>query len=85
MKKEVCLQFNLAPSTLSTIMKNKQKLRDEYERNSYSTRLHIQSLRYEDLEHTFVKWITMVRVNNYVIDTGSPVKKIHESKRIEIY
>ena len=84
MKKEVCLQFNLAPSTLSTIMKNKQKLRDEYERNSYSTRLHIQSLRYEDLEHTLVKWITMVRVNNFVINTGSPVKKIHESKRIEI-
>ena len=33
MKKKVCLQFNLAPSTLSTIIKNEQKLWDEYERN----------------------------------------------------
>ena len=56
MKKEVCLQFNLVPSTLSTIMKNKQKSQDEYERNSYSTRLHIQSLHYEYVEHTLVKW-----------------------------
>ena len=48
-KREVCLQFNLAPSTLSTFIKNEQKLWDEYEGNSNSTRLHIQSSRYEDL------------------------------------
>ena len=80
-KREVCLQFNLAPSTLS---KNEQKLWNDYERNSYSTRLHIRSSRYEDLEQTLVRWIAMVQVNNFVISTGSPIKRIHESKRIEI-
>ena len=34
--------------------------------------------------NTLVKWITMVRVNNFVISTGSPIKKNQERKRIEI-
>ena len=81
MKNEVSLQFNLAQSTSSTIIKNEQKLWDEYERNSNSTRLHIQRSRFEDLEQTLVKWITMVRVNNFVINTGSPIKKFMNGKK----
>ena len=34
-----------------------QKIRDEYESN-------IRSSRYEELERTLIKWITMVRENN---------------------
>ena len=55
MEKEVCLQSILAPSALSMIIKNEQKLWDEYETNSNSTRLHIQSSSYEDLEQALVK------------------------------
>ena len=32
-KKEVCLQYKLASSSLSTILRDKNKLREEYEEN----------------------------------------------------
>ena len=36
MKKEVCLRYNLAPSTLSTIMKNEKTLREKFDKNTNS-------------------------------------------------
>ena len=81
--KKVCLQFNLAPSTLSTIIKNEQKLWDDYERNSYSTRLHIQSSRYEDLEWTHQRMLNrrlILSMNHEYRVT----QKNHERKRAEM-
>ena len=60
-KKEVCLRYNLAPSTLSTLMKNEKKLRDEFDKNINTQRSTLKRPRHEDLEASLVKWVTLVR------------------------
>ena len=61
-KKEVCLRYNLAPSTLSTLMKNK-KLRDEFYKNNST----LKRPRHVDLEAFLVKWVTLVRDFSLVV------------------
>ena len=67
-KKEVCLLHNLAPSTLSTILKHESKLRDEFDKNRDSSRLLIRKSPHSDMEQHLVKWIRTVRENNVALD-----------------
>ena len=78
MKKEVCLRYNLAPSTLGTIIKNEQKLRDEFDKNSNSQRLTLRRSRFEDLEAALIKWITMIRENNIALNGPLVLEKASE-------
>ena len=78
LKKEVCLRYNIAPSTLGTIIKNEQKLRDEFDKNSNSQRLTLRRSRHEDLEAALIKWITMIRENNIALNGPLVMEKASE-------
>ena len=49
-KKEVCLLYGLAFSSLITIIKNEQKKRDKFEKNRDSTRLTVWKAPHEELK-----------------------------------
>ena len=76
-KKEVCLCYNLAPSTLSKLMKN-EKLRDEFDKNINTQRSTLKRPRHEDLEASLVKWVTMVRENNIAVTGPLVIEKASE-------
>ena len=66
-KKEVCLQYGLASSSLSTIIKNEQKIREEFEKNRDSTRLTVRKAPHEELEQALIKWVRLVRERNITL------------------
>ena len=63
-KKEVCLLYSLAPSTLSTILKNEKQLREEFEKNRDSSRLILRKSPHYELEQVLVKWVRTMREKN---------------------
>ena len=78
MKKEVCLRYNLAPSTLSTIMKNEKTLREEFDKNTNSQRLTMRRSKFQDMEAALIKWVTMVRENNIALNGPLVLEKATE-------
>ena len=55
-RKEVCLIYGIAPSSLGTIIKNEPKIREEFKKNLDSNRLLLRKSPYEDLELALIKW-----------------------------
>ena len=74
-KSEVAKSFNMPSSTLSTILKNKVKLREMFNLSKIdSGRKHLHQLAYGDLEEALFLWFTQARTIN--VPVSGPILKI---------
>ena len=60
---EICKEFGLAPSTLSTFLRDEKKVREEFENNRDSKRNAIRVSPHNELEQNLVKWVHIMREN----------------------
>ncbi|GFS79164.1 tigger transposable element-derived protein 4 [Nephila pilipes] len=64
-KKDIALKFDIPPNSLSTIIKNRDKLQNYDSSNSHSKRL--KTCVYEDVDEAVLKWIHTMRDKNVPI------------------
>ncbi|GBO06954.1 Tigger transposable element-derived protein 6 [Araneus ventricosus] len=64
-KKDIALKFGLPPNSLSTIIKNRDKIQNYDSSNSCSKRL--KTCVYEDVDKAVLKWIHTMRDKNVPI------------------
>ncbi|GBN97078.1 Tigger transposable element-derived protein 4, partial [Araneus ventricosus] len=64
-KKDIALNFGIAPNSLSTIIKNRDKIQNYKSSNSCSKRL--KTCVYEDVDEAVLKWIHTMRDKNVPI------------------
>ena len=57
-KTPIAQKFDIAKTTLLTILKNKDKIKEAFKQPKFeSGRMRFRTAAYEDLEKAFVKWI----------------------------
>ena len=77
MKSDVADSFGLPKSTVSTILKNKAKLRDVYENSKFELeRKRILAAVYGDIEEALFTWFKQPRSMN--IPVSGPILTIKE-------
>ncbi|GFW94902.1 tigger transposable element-derived protein 4 [Trichonephila clavipes] len=72
-KKDIALKFGIPPNSLSTIIRNRDKLQNYDSLNSCSKRL--RTLVYEDVDEAVLKWIRTMRDKNVPISQPLVIEK----------
>lgn len=73
-KKDVALRHRIPPSSLSTIMKNREDIKTNYEKTNRSERKRLKQCVYSDVDDATIKWITEVRDKNLPV-SGAAIKQ----------
>ena len=64
-KTQIAQKFGIAKTTLTTILKNKDKIKETFEQSKFEPgRKHFRTAAYEDLEEVLIKWIAQARSLN---------------------
>jgi hypothetical protein len=67
-KSEICKEFEIANSTLSTILKNRNKIIEAYERSEFEpSRKRMRSAKNVDVEEATLMWFKQARTLQYPI------------------
>ncbi|KAK9721222.1 CENP-B N-terminal DNA-binding domain [Popillia japonica] len=69
-KADVCRKYNLPPSSLSTLLKNKEKLIQSFPYNS-KERKRLKTTTFEDLDEVLLNWFKQQRNSNIPISGSS--------------
>ncbi|GBM31694.1 Tigger transposable element-derived protein 6 [Araneus ventricosus] len=72
-KKDIALKFGIPPNSLSTIIKNCDKIQNHDSSNSCSKRL--KTCVYEDVDEAVLKWIHTMRDKNVPISGPFIIEK----------
>ncbi|GFT66748.1 tigger transposable element-derived protein 4 [Nephila pilipes] len=72
-KKDIALKFDIPPNSLSTIIKNRDKLQNYDSSNSCSK--HFRTCGYEDVEEAVLKWIHTMKDKNVPISGPFVIEK----------
>ncbi|GBN41822.1 Tigger transposable element-derived protein 4 [Araneus ventricosus] len=75
-KKDIASKFGIRPNTLSTIMKNRDRIQNYDSSNSFSKRL--KTCVYEDVDEAVLKWIHTMRDKNIPISGPSITEKVFQ-------
>ncbi|XP_064462141.1 tigger transposable element-derived protein 6-like [Ornithodoros turicata] len=74
-KKDVALRFGIAQSSLSTILKEKEKIMSSVERGSSSQRKKVKRPSYEEIEKAAFAWFLDVRARNVPVSGAMLIQK----------
>ncbi|XP_064468534.1 tigger transposable element-derived protein 6-like [Ornithodoros turicata] len=74
-KKDVALGFGIAQSSLSTILKEKEKIMSSVERGSSSQRKKVKRPSYEEIEKALFAWFMDVRARNVPVSGAMLIQK----------
>lgn len=72
-KKDVALKFGIPPSTVSTIIKNRESVLKTHE-NVGADRKRSKTCKYDDVDEAVLKWVTMLRDKNMPV-SGPLIKE----------
>ena len=68
-KGDIAREFGIAPSTLSTILKNKSDIKTKFELAKFEpTRQRFRNATYEDVEEALLRWFNANRAKNLPIN-----------------
>ncbi|GBM38612.1 Tigger transposable element-derived protein 6 [Araneus ventricosus] len=79
-KKDIVLKFGIPPNSLSTVIKNRDKIQNYDSSNSCSKRL--KTCVYEDVGEAVLKWIHTMRDKNvqisghFIVEKALPFAKV---------
>ncbi|XP_070385509.1 tigger transposable element-derived protein 4-like [Dermacentor albipictus] len=74
-KTSIAKEFGIPLSTLSTVLKNRQKVFDGFEQSFSSERKRIQALKFPDVEAALMLWLRNVRAANLPVTTQMMMEK----------
>lgn len=64
-KKDIAVEYDIPPNTLSTILKNREKiLQNANETDTGGRRKRLKSCVYDDVDKAMIKWVTCARDKN---------------------
>ena len=63
-QKEVAFEFGVSANTVSTIMKHKEKYREDFFCHKVTSKQRNRQAKYEDVETQLLEWFTSMRANN---------------------
>ena len=84
-KTAICQEFGIPNSTLSTIMKNREKIREDHDKSDFEPeRKRMRTAKSVDVENAFLIWFKQARCLNYPVSGWSFTfrKSLKFSKRI---
>ncbi|CAC5399120.1 Receptor-type tyrosine-protein phosphatase T,Tyrosine-protein phosphatase non-receptor type 22,Receptor-type tyrosine-protein phosphatase kappa,Receptor-type tyrosine-protein phosphatase F,Tyrosine-protein phosphatase 99A,Tyrosine-protein phosphatase Lar,Receptor-type tyrosine-protein phosphatase alpha,Receptor-type tyrosine-protein phosphatase epsilon,Receptor-type tyrosine-protein phosphatase gamma,Receptor-type tyrosine-protein phosphatase N2,Receptor-type tyrosine-protein phosphatase U,Receptor-type ty len=84
-KSEIARNFGVPSNTLSTWIKNANKIKEAYQQSSFAPeRKRMRTATYENVEHALLKWFTSVRDQNLPISGPMLTTKAEEfAKRLD--
>lgn len=77
---EICRKYDLSSSTVSTMLKNKEKIMEAFEQNKKDCK-RLKKCSKEDLEEALLKWMKVQRSLNFPI--SGPLLKVQAEKFAE--
>lgn len=78
-KSAICKKFGIANSTLSAIIKNREKIKRIFELSKYNpNRKRIRTTKYEDLDSALVTWCNQTSSQNILISAYTFMEKVDE-------